>query len=129
LQYLRNSILGAPATATGRGDRAGLTQGTEEHGRDNQAGAGRYHLSTLPGQPSWYVNLVAHPDFTFHVKHGAQADLPAVAIPVTDEATRRHVFEYIVDDMNQPHNPARIRQPTRVDDWMKGSPLVEVVFP
>lgn len=52
-----------------------------------------------------------------------------MAIPVTDEATRRHVFEYIVDDMNQPHNPARIRQPTRVDDWMKGSPLVEVVFP
>jgi hypothetical protein len=31
--------------------------------------------------------------------------------------------------MNQPHNPARIRQPTHVDDWMTGSPLIEVVFP
>jgi hypothetical protein len=49
---------------------------------------GRYYLSTLPGQPGWYVNLVAHADFTFHVKHGAQADLPAIAIPITDEGAR-----------------------------------------
>lgn len=90
---------------------------------------GRYYLSTLPGKPSWYVNLVANPEFTFHVKHGAKADLPAIAIPVTDSDTRRRVFEYIVDDMNQPHNPARIHQPTHVEDWMTGSPLVEVVFP
>lgn len=89
---------------------------------------GRYYLSTLPGKPSWHVNLVANPEFTFHVKHGAHADLPATAIPITDSGTRRRIFEYIVDDMNQPHNPARIRQPTHVEDWMAGSPLVEVVF-
>jgi F420H(2)-dependent quinone reductase len=27
---------------------------------------GRYYLSTLPGRPSWYFNLVANPRFTFH---------------------------------------------------------------
>lgn len=90
---------------------------------------GRYYLSTLPGRPSWYANLVANPEFTFHVKHGARADLPATAIPITDPGIRRPVFEYIVEDMNQPHNPARIRQPTHVEEWMAGSPLVEVIFP
>ncbi len=35
---------------------------------------------------------------------------------------------YIVDDVNQPHNPAIVRQPQRLEDWMSGSPLVEIVF-
>lgn len=34
----------------------------------------------------------------------------------------------MVDDFNQPHNPARVRQPQRVEEWMEGSPLVEIVF-
>ncbi|MFD8604354.1 nitroreductase/quinone reductase family protein [Streptomyces globisporus] len=34
--------------------------------------AGRTYLFSGPsGRPtSWYANLVAHPDFTFHLKHG-----------------------------------------------------------
>jgi hypothetical protein len=73
--------------------------------------------------------LFQGPDFTFHVKHGAHTGLPTTAIPITDPDTRRRVFEYITDNMNQPHNPARIHQPTHVEEWMAGSPLVEVVFP
>src|ERR1022692_1856209 len=84
---------------------------------------GRYYLSALPGRPSWYFNLVANPRFTFHLKHGVRADLPATAVPITDDETRRRVFQHIVDDMNQPYNPARISQPTRLEDWMAGSPL------
>jgi deazaflavin-dependent oxidoreductase (nitroreductase family) len=89
---------------------------------------GRYYLSTLPGHPSWYFNLVANPHFTFHLKHGVAADLPATAVAVTDDETRQRVFRHIVDDMNQPHNPARISQPTHLEEWMAGSPLIEVIF-
>jgi hypothetical protein len=33
-----------------------------------------------------------------------------------------------VDDLNQPANPGRIAQPTRVEDWLAGSPLLAVHF-
>ena len=89
---------------------------------------GRWYLSASPGKPSWYANLKANPQFTVHLKHGVRADLAATAIPITDDAERRRVFTAIVDDINQPHNPAGIQQPTAVDDWMVGSPLIEIVF-
>jgi deazaflavin-dependent oxidoreductase (nitroreductase family) len=90
--------------------------------------AGRIYLSGLPSRPSWYVNLVANPRFTFHLKNGVTADLAATAVPITDEATRRKVFTEIVADLNQPQNPARIAQPTHVEDWIAGSRLAEVLF-
>ncbi|WP_125130804.1 hypothetical protein [Microbacterium sp. 10M-3C3] len=65
----------------------------------------------------------------FHLKHAIHADLRAVARPVTDRQRRQAIFEYIVDDFNQPHNPAIVRQPQRVEDWLAGSPLLEIVFP
>ena len=43
---------------------------------------GRYWITGTPGARSWYANLVAHPDFTFHLKESAQADLAAVATPI-----------------------------------------------
>ncbi|AEM81511.1 nitroreductase/quinone reductase family protein [Streptomyces violaceusniger] len=86
------------------------------------------YLSGLPGKRSWYANLQAHPAFTFHLKNGIRADLPATARPVTDPAERRRVLRDIVDDLNQPHNPARIVQPTQLEDWVNGSPLVGIVF-
>ncbi len=89
---------------------------------------GRNYLSGLPGPRGWLVNLVAEPRFTLHLKHGVRADLPAVARIVTDEEERRRIFTGFVADLNQPGNPARIDQPTRIKDWMRGSPLVEIVF-
>ena len=49
-------------------------------------------------------------------------------MPVTDEEQRRRVFTHVVDDLNQPHNPAGISQPTHLEDWTAGRPLVEIVF-
>jgi len=49
-------------------------------------------------------------------------------VPVADEAGKRRIFTYMVDDFNQPHNPARIIQPTYVEDWMAGSPLRKIIF-
>jgi hypothetical protein len=89
---------------------------------------GRWYLSSTPARRDWYSNLLAHPEFVFHLKHGVRADLPATAVPVTDPAQKRPIFDYIVDDFNQPHNPAIVRQPQDVEDWMAGSPLVEIVF-
>ncbi len=64
----------------------------------------------------WHANLLAHPHFTFHLKNGIQADLPARATPVTDPAERQAVLAEIVADLNQPHDPGTIR-PTRLEDW------------
>ncbi len=89
---------------------------------------GKYYLSSIPARRDWYANLVANPRFTFHLKNSVRANLHATALPITDEAERRRIFTYMVDDFNQSHNPARIVQPTRVEDWMAGSPLVEIIF-
>ncbi len=43
---------------------------------------GRLYITGTPGARSWYANLVATPDFTFHLKESAQADLPARATPI-----------------------------------------------
>ncbi len=89
---------------------------------------GRWYLSSTPARRDWYSNLLANPEFVFHLKHGIRADLRATALPIIDPAQKQPIFEYIVDDFNQPHNPAIVRQPQRVDDWMAGSPLVEIIF-
>jgi deazaflavin-dependent oxidoreductase (nitroreductase family) len=89
---------------------------------------GRSYLSSLPAKPSWYANLKANPAFTFHLKNSVRADLAASARPVTDEAERQRIFAEIVDDLNQPSNPGGIAQPTCLEDWITGSPLMEVTF-
>lgn len=78
------------------------------------------------GATDWHANLLAHPDFTFHLKHGIRADLAARATPVTDPAERRAVLAEIVADLNQAHDPGTIR-PTRLEDWAD-SRLMRVSF-
>jgi deazaflavin-dependent oxidoreductase (nitroreductase family) len=88
----------------------------------------RWYLSSIPARRDWYYNLRANPRFTFHLKHGVHADLAATARPVCDPEERRRIFQHIVDDFNQPHNPAVVHQPQHVEDWIEGSPLLEIVF-
>jgi hypothetical protein len=76
-----------------------------------------YLCSGAGGGPTgWNANLRANPAFTFHLKNGVKADLPAHATTVTDPAERAAVLAAIVDDLNQPHDPGTIR-PTRLADW------------
>src|SRR5437870_1705763 len=42
---------------------------------------GRLYITGTPGRRDWYANLLAHPEFTFHLKQSVRADLPAVACP------------------------------------------------
>lgn len=55
---------------------------------------GRLYITGTPGARSWYANLLATPDFTFHLKESAQADLEARATPV-EGAEKARVLEAI----------------------------------
>ncbi len=78
---------------------------------------GKIYISGLPGTRDWFANLVANPQFTFHLKQSTQADLPAVATPVQDEETRRRVLSSIVVKWGRQH---------QLEEFVELSPLVEV---
>jgi len=90
---------------------------------------GQIDLSTQPVRRGWYANILHTPSFTFHLKHGVRADLPAIGTPVRDPQQREAVFRSIIADLNQPWNPAGIPQPVEpLEEWLAGSPLVRVDF-
>jgi hypothetical protein len=88
---------------------------------------GRWYLTGVPGPRGWYANVLAHPRFIVHLKHGVTADLPATAVPV-DEATRRRVITEVLDLQNRPEMAARVSGRQYLDNWLAHSPLVEIVF-
>ncbi|SDE06010.1 nitroreductase/quinone reductase family protein [Auraticoccus monumenti] len=93
-----------------------------------RAADGTYLCSGAGGSATdWHANLLADPRFTFHLKNGIRADLPARATPVTDPVERHAVLTEIVADLNQPHDPGTIR-PTRFEDWVE-SRLMRITFP
>ena len=59
---------------------------------------GRIYITGTPGTRGWYANMIANPDFTFHLKQSVQADIPAKATPVRDEAERRRGFGAILQN-------------------------------
>ena len=81
---------------------------------------GRTFLSGSPGRRNWYANLIQHPDFTFHLKGSAPADLPATARPIIDESERREVIAGILAELG--------RGSGNLEEWIARSPLVEVEF-
>ena len=80
----------------------------------------RVFLSGSPGSRGWYANLLAHPQFTFHLKGSVRADLPAVARPITDQEERREVIHGIREELGRGYG--------QEDEWVKRSPLAEVEF-
>ena len=90
---------------------------------------GEIYLTTQPAVRGWYANLLANPEFTFHLKNGVTADLPARAEPVLDAADRKRIFTSIIADLNQPLHRSYLSQPVEpLDEWMQGSPLMHVRF-
>jgi deazaflavin-dependent oxidoreductase (nitroreductase family) len=79
---------------------------------------GRIYISGMPGRRGWYANLVANPQFTFHLKGPVKADLPAKARAITDPEERRRVFGDIV----------RVWRNQDIDVMANRSPLVEVTI-
>ena len=84
--------------------------------------AGRTFITGTPDPRNWYANVLARDRFTFHLKESATADLPARAMPILDETTRRWVF-------TQPHrwNDWYLAEAT-LDDLVAAAPMVEVLF-
>jgi deazaflavin-dependent oxidoreductase (nitroreductase family) len=81
------------------------------------------YLTGTPGPRDWYANLQAQPQFVFHVKEGAQADLPARALLITDPAERRRIMGEVMRS-----NSWFRSQSYDLDTWVASSPLVEVQF-
>lgn len=78
---------------------------------------GRLYVTGRPGPRSWYANLVANPELTFHLKRSVQADLPARARPIIEADERREVLSKILE---------RIQMAGQIEQWVEGAPLVEV---
>ncbi|MEZ4675371.1 MAG: nitroreductase/quinone reductase family protein [Caldilineaceae bacterium] len=82
---------------------------------------GRLYITGTPGRPrDWLANLLAHPNFTFHLKESTQANLPARAVPITEAGERREVLTAILQKLG--------RDEADVEEWVAESPLVAVVL-
>ena len=82
---------------------------------------GAVYLTSLPAKKSWYANMLANPDMTFHVKGSIQRDIPAKAVPVTDPDVKREVFARMkAAEERMAH--------LDVERWAMESPLVRVDF-
>jgi hypothetical protein len=77
-----------------------------------------------PRTRDWLANLTAEPRFTFQLKHGVVADLPAVATVITDAAERRRVFVAFVDNFNRRNGPDSPWPKAVLEEWVEHSPLL-----
>jgi deazaflavin-dependent oxidoreductase (nitroreductase family) len=83
---------------------------------------GRIYISGSPRadrKRSWLVNLERDPHFTFHLKRGSKADLPATARIVEDPNERRTVMRQIIETAWHGQN---------LEAMVAYSPLIEVTF-
>lgn len=80
---------------------------------------GNVYISGMPGRRDWFANVVANPEFVFHLKRRVKADLPARARPIRDATERRALLTEITRAWG------RERQ---IDQFLAGSPLIEVSF-
>jgi hypothetical protein len=78
---------------------------------------GQLYLTGTPGTRGWYANLLAHPEFTFHLKGALRADLAARAIAVVEPTPRRAILTRLLE---------RLGRAADLDAWVRDSPLVQV---
>ena len=81
-----------------------------------------------PKQRDWLANLAARPEFTFHLKHGVVADLPATATVITDATERRRLLAVVVEQFNVRRDPDGPWPVAVLEEWVERSPLARVVF-
>ena len=80
---------------------------------------GHLYLTGTPGTRGWYANLLAHPEFLFHLKGTVRADLRARAAPIVEPARRRAILARLLNGLG------RVGE---LDAWVRESPLVEVAI-
>lgn len=84
---------------------------------------GRVYITGTPGPRDWHANLGADPRMIFHVKQGARADLPARARLIAEPTERRRIMAAVIGQNSWFRSPR-----FSLDDWVAGSPLIEVLF-
>jgi deazaflavin-dependent oxidoreductase (nitroreductase family) len=58
---------------------------------------GQLYLSNQPdAKRDWAANLMANPEFTYHLKQSVKVALKAKATPIHSEATRREVYANVL---------------------------------
>jgi deazaflavin-dependent oxidoreductase (nitroreductase family) len=80
---------------------------------------GKVYISGMPGRRDWYANILGTPEFTFHLKRGVKADLPASARPIREGPERRRLLEKIARSWGREK---------QLERFVTASPLVEVTF-
>jgi deazaflavin-dependent oxidoreductase (nitroreductase family) len=83
----------------------------------------KLYITGIPGPRSWYANVKANPDFTFHLKHSTQVDIPATATPILDEAQRQDIIGKILKNI-----ASDIDGENNLDTWVERSPLIEITL-
>ena len=78
---------------------------------------GKYYITGTPGTRSWYANMLADSQMTFHLKQTVQADIPARARPITEDNERRRILLGVFEKLDGDRD---------LDQWMSNSPLVEL---
>jgi deazaflavin-dependent oxidoreductase (nitroreductase family) len=102
---------------TTRGRKTGQSRRIEI--RFHQVAVQVYITGRPPRRRDWYANLLAYPEFTFHLKQSLQADLPARATPILEPARRRAIITAIHQQRGVYHD---------IEAWVESSPLVAVEF-
>ena len=91
---------------------------------------GRYFITGIPGEAhnpqvrrprDWLANLIANPQFEFHLKESLQIGLQARAEPVRDPTLRERI-------MTAPQTQWYRQQGHELQDLIDHAPLVEVIF-
>jgi hypothetical protein len=82
---------------------------------------GQIIITGTPGPRGFLANLIANPNFTFHLKGEVTADLPAAARIITDHDERRAI-------MSAPETAWYREQVGGIEPLVKGSPMLEVIF-
>ncbi len=79
---------------------------------------GRLYISGTPRprKRDWLLNLEADPRLTFHLKGDVQADLPATARVIADEAERHAILAHVARNWNRDD----------LEEMVRLSPVIEV---
>ena len=81
---------------------------------------GQVYLSHEPVRRHWVANILANPEFTYHVKQSARADLPARAVRITDKEEQRRIYKVVLGKEG--------RAAREVEERVQGSHLFRVEF-
>jgi deazaflavin-dependent oxidoreductase (nitroreductase family) len=83
---------------------------------------GKFYLTGRPGfKRDWVANISANPEFTLHLKHGVEADIPVRGEPEPNPDERgRILFRALTESWGS--DPERSR--AALDRWVETAPFI-----